>query len=838
MVTISRQNTVRVVFEAIMDGFRQRIQQGARSVLQIRDAGQQVRQSFREVNQEVDTTNRALEGIGQTVKKVVGLMVINKAAKTLINLSTDWVNEYAKTQTAIGDMASLGYESSELLRQTAIDFSNKWAGTTREGFISAAYSIKSGVASLTDEGVAQFTELAGLTAKATKATVEEMTALFATGYGIYRDLYSDDFEFGEAFASGISKGIQLFKTSGSQMSGYLSTLGASAAQAGAQLDEVISIGGTLQATMTGSEAATKYNSFLKNAVKAAGELGMQFTDNHNRLLPTVEIIEQIKSKYGQILDAKEQAELVEAFGDDEAIKFITNLYNKTEALKQSQKDVAHAINEGKDAVEAMASMMNRGMGEKIELIKQRWANLKDEMGKQMEPGISPALDAVGDKLLELQNSTDFSSMGQSVGELVGVINELFTNGLNNADEFISGLVDSLSWLSAHFDLVKNSVVFLTEAFVSFKIASAVAPVIYAIGGALGFFTATTGSATAATWSFTAALQANPLGIVVTIVTLLIMGLVQLIKWIIKTNGGIEAFSKKFETAMNKAIIKFEEFKIKFLEGIQSIVKNIPLIGDTLSESLERSIKKSKDKINALNEKIQQSSSSTANDEEDVNLPEQQQKSTDDNNPLKKEIDLSIVEESASGNLPDKKKKERTIKDDIDDIADKYEDRVDLYGSRAELAEKQKDKKGAKANKESLMSVLREQVADLLKLEGKVTGKDKNIVETAKNKLLSRIADIAEEIRGGINELVGSFNTPSGLTAMTNYEYLTSTSKVANSKYVNTNNIEVLFNVKDLGSLTPAQINSKLTAIAAQIGDTFSLSKDQLVYQGMNNVSRN
>ncbi len=74
--------------------------------------------------------------------------------------------------------------------------------------------------------------------------------------------------------------------------------------------------------------------------------------------------------------------------------------------------------------------------------------------------------------------------------------------------------------------------------------------------------------------------------------------------------------------------------------------------------------------------------------------------------------------------------------------------------------------------------------------------------------------------------------------MTNYEYLTSTSKVANSKYVNTNNIEVLFNVKDLGSLTPAQINSKLAAIAAQIGDTFSLSKDQLVYQGMNNVSRN
>ncbi|MBO3282610.1 hypothetical protein, partial [Intestinimonas butyriciproducens] len=69
----------------------------------------------------------------------------------------------------------------------------------------AAYDIKSGIASLTDEGVAQFTELAGLTAKATKSTTGEMTSLFATGYGIYKGYYSElsDLEFGEMFAGGI-----------------------------------------------------------------------------------------------------------------------------------------------------------------------------------------------------------------------------------------------------------------------------------------------------------------------------------------------------------------------------------------------------------------------------------------------------------------------------------------------------------------------------------------------------------------------------------------------------------------------------------------------------------
>ena len=68
---------------------------------------------------------------------------------------------------------------------------------SKADFISAAYDIKSGIASLSDEGVAEFTSLAALTAKATKSTAGEMTSLFATGYGIYKDYYSDlsDMEF-------------------------------------------------------------------------------------------------------------------------------------------------------------------------------------------------------------------------------------------------------------------------------------------------------------------------------------------------------------------------------------------------------------------------------------------------------------------------------------------------------------------------------------------------------------------------------------------------------------------------------------------------------------------
>lgn len=124
-----------------------------------------------------------------------------------------------ETRRAIGELSSLGVRDLGAVENAARSFSDQWAGTTKSDFISAAYDIKSGIASLSDEGVAEFTALAGLTAKATKSSIAEMTSLFATGYGIYKNYYSDlsDMEFGEMFSAGIAQSVKQFKTTGSGM---------------------------------------------------------------------------------------------------------------------------------------------------------------------------------------------------------------------------------------------------------------------------------------------------------------------------------------------------------------------------------------------------------------------------------------------------------------------------------------------------------------------------------------------------------------------------------------------------------------------------------------------
>lgn len=161
----------------------------------------------------------------------------------IIGLSMGTIKATFDTQNALGSLASLGVKDLQAVEDAARSFSDTWAGTSKADFITASYDIKSGIASLTDEGVAQFTELAALTGKATKSTTEEMGALFATGYGIYKGFYDDisDLAFGEMFSSGIATAVKNYKTSGSEMASSISALGATATNANVPLEEQLAI---------------------------------------------------------------------------------------------------------------------------------------------------------------------------------------------------------------------------------------------------------------------------------------------------------------------------------------------------------------------------------------------------------------------------------------------------------------------------------------------------------------------------------------------------------------------------------------------------------------------
>lgn len=570
---------------------------------------------------------RMTQGFGELTKFGVGMTAIGDKITSNILKPVEATFE---TQRALGELSSLGIKDLSSLENSAKQFSDQWAGTSKSDFLTAAYDIKSGIASLSDEAVGEYTSMAGLTAKATKSNTAEMTSLFATGYGIYKDYYKDlsDMEFGEVFSAGISKSVQQFKTSGSGMAQSIQTLGATATSAQVPLEEQLSVLGMLQATMSGSEAGTKYKAFLNAAVSAGDKLGLSFTDANNQMLSLPEILDKIRGKFGDTMDAAEKMKLKEAFGTDEAVALIDLMYNKTGDLQSNITTLYDEMGKGTGVATEMADAINSTPGEQYEVLKQRLHNVNEEIGVQLLPTINNMMQKGADALSFISNwiSNNQELTGKiaivvlylgifltalgTVSTAVGALGLAFTKALSLGRGFVSGikvipdmlttlriramyagdgLKTAFSTLKSAASTAVNAVKSVATSILSFAKTAVISGVNAVKSFVLGMASmAKQAIVTAAqampgliasVWSFTGALLANPITWVVIAIVALIAALVLLWQnW----NAVVAFIQGVFNGFVNGIISGFEWIKTQIASvpaGFQILLAVImPIIG--------------------------------------------------------------------------------------------------------------------------------------------------------------------------------------------------------------------------------------------------------------------
>lgn len=520
-----------------------------------------------------------------------------------------------KTKRAIGELASLGVKDLGMLEDAATRFSQKWAGTDKADFISAAYDIKSGIASLTDDGVAQYTEMAGVTAAATKSAVGEMTDLFATGYGIYKNYYNDlsDLEFGGMFSAGIAESVKNFKTTGSGMAESIKTLGASATTAQVPLEEQLSVLGMLQATMSGSEAGTKYKAFLRSAARGGQELGLDFMDANNQLLSMPEILEQLRGKFGDTMDAAEKMELQRAFGDTEAVALIDLMYNKTGDLQNNILSLYDSMASGTGATTQMAEAINETDPSKYTVLRQKIHNVTEELGNSLNPVMGQYMDKAS-ALIEktgnwIANHQELTRQLMSVAMVLGIllvtvgtgvsiiggIGMIFTRVAALAGGFgrtLMSLPGNLETLYIKALYAKDGIVRIGSSVASFGktlvLNGAQAVKSFGIGlvsmARQAITTATTAlpGLIAGVWSFTAALLANPITWIVIAIIALIVGIVLLWKKCDWFRNGV----KGIFTFVKNGVAGAFNFIKNIFSGIKNAIGNVLTAArDTVKEKL-------------------------------------------------------------------------------------------------------------------------------------------------------------------------------------------------------------------------------------------------------------
>ncbi|RYA23888.1 phage tail tape measure protein [Malaciobacter halophilus] len=401
--------------------------------------------------QKINKFDKQIKALGGSIAKY-GTMSLAAGSAITSGIGSA-VTSYQDLAAAQGDIASLGIGESGIAKITkeAKAFSGQFAGTTAPEFVRASYDIKSGISSLSDEGVAKFTRLAAMTGAATKSTTEEMTKMFALGHGIFKQTNETDFEFGNRMSAQVGLAVKAFRTEGSDLIAGISNIGAMANKMGVSLSEELSVIGNLKGSFdSASEAGTGYRAFLSGVGNAQEKLGLQFTDSSGKMLPMVNILESIKNKYGDTMETvSTQKEIKDAFGSVDALKLIGGLIDKTDQLKQSQKALNNAT---LDNVEAMAKARNKGR--EFEILNQKLGNASATLGQMFAPAalkLGEVIGFVADKLGKWieDNQGLAKTLGWVIGGVAGILTVVGTLGIS-----VGGFIMLLPTLTAGLAAVK------------------------------------------------------------------------------------------------------------------------------------------------------------------------------------------------------------------------------------------------------------------------------------------------------------------------------------------------------------------------------------------------
>ena len=326
--------------------------------------------------------SRSRKGMEKIGVGAAGLFSTGYALNSLMQPATEM-------DRAIGEVKSLGVRDSALkkLEKTALATSIRF-GESATDIVRSSYDIQSAIAGLSDNELAKFTQASAILAKGTKSDAGTITDYMGTMYGIFQNTADSmgKARWVQQLTDQTASAVQMFKTTGSEMAGAFANLGAEATSHGVAMSEQMAILGTLQATMSGSEAGTKYKSFLAGVGKAQDQLGLSFTDSQGKLLPMVDILEKLRGKFGDTFDVAESDMLKKAFGSKEATGLIKLLMQNTEGLNGSIEQLGSITGDNMNVATGMAKDMIDPW--------QQWDAVIDAVKTSFGRALQPALHVV------------------------------------------------------------------------------------------------------------------------------------------------------------------------------------------------------------------------------------------------------------------------------------------------------------------------------------------------------------------------------------------------------------------------------------------------------------
>ncbi|WP_061293657.1 phage tail tape measure protein [Clostridium botulinum] len=291
-------------------------------------------------------------------------------------------------------------------------------------------------------------------------------------------------------------------------------------------DTAFALGLMANAGIKGSQSGTALRASLTNLAHPSKQmaeemdrLGISLVDSNGKVKEGKALYDELRQKFSGLTDAQKTQSAATIFGK-EAMSGMLSIINASEG---DYNNLYNSLTNSAGAAENMAKTMQNNLAGSIEQLGGGLETLGltayDKFKEPMKDAIDTATEAVDSLVDSLSNG----QLGESVDKIAVSFGKLIEKLSESVTNWLPKIIDALAWIMDNASFIVSGIAGIGTALMVLNVANMIMGLVEAFKA----FKAANEGATVAQWLLNAAMAANPIGLVVSIIAGLIAGIIVL-----------------------------------------------------------------------------------------------------------------------------------------------------------------------------------------------------------------------------------------------------------------------------------------------------------------------
>lgn len=236
----------------------------------------------------------------------------------------------------------------------------------------------------------------------------------------------------------------------------------------------------------------------KDSAKAMEDLGISLTDSEGNMYTFMEIMEQMRDSFSGLTDSEKAQEAAMLAGKN-AMSGLLAVVNSSD---EDFEKLCAAIDASEGAAKRMADTMQDNLKGKITILQSALEGLGIEIYDVFDDDLKDTVDGATDAVDRLSDAVKNGDLGVSLERMSDALGDFLEKAIDVGEDALPVLIDGLTWLLQNGEMIAGAIGGIMAA-----------QVIMGAVEAWNAFRVATEGATVAQWLLNAAMEANPVGII-------------------------------------------------------------------------------------------------------------------------------------------------------------------------------------------------------------------------------------------------------------------------------------------------------------------------------------